>query len=289
MNIRPEEQAEFDKVKSLYEEGMPIREISRKVLPGKDRISKFLKEINIFRTPEDIAIMKSKDMMNYDYMDNIDTPEKAYFFGFFVGDGHLDLKDSSVYWHLSSTDLSLLVCFGNNFGVKPNTRTDGRSVDLRIYNRHLVRALQNKDIHQNKTYLDNRKVVDYVPCNLINHFLRGLLDADGWISIYRSNDKYKYELGFVGDKGLMYEVNRIINIKFNLNIKPKAKKGTFVYQNSWQSLKDIVNIGNWLYKDATIYLERKHEKYLEILRIYNEKNRNSGEPQKEIICGFPKG
>ena len=79
----------------------------------------------------------------------------------------------------------------------------------------------------------------------------------------------------LGTTDMMQNIVDILSkeIKIDSHIVRLAKKNCRVYMFSYSARKDILKIYDWLYKDATIFLTRKKEKFetLSLIKdvIYN--------------------
>lgn len=69
----------------------------------------------------------------------------------------------------------------------------------------------------------------------------------------------------------------------HLDNKPKVYdyKNRQLSEIHIQNLNDILKYCNWIYEDATIYLKRKFDKYLEIVNYYKQDNTEVTEEIKE--------
>ena len=95
----------------------------------------------------------------------------------------------------------------------------------------------------------------------ISDFIRGLLDGDG--SIYTKN-KNKCRVNIVSNPEMCSEISKIINNLLNINSKVYKKTKTvssFTISGRLQILKFL----EWVYKNAELKLNRKYNKYLELI------------------------
>lgn len=120
----------------------------------------------------------------------------------------------------------------------------------------------NKLIYPNEQILDRKFEKD---------FIRGLIDGDGSLIITNlNNDKHKsFELSFTGTKDICLGILKY----FNKNLKliqrhPERNNDNFSFTIGGN--RQVTNIVEDLYKDASIYLDRKYEKYLKMLEISRE-------------------
>ena len=127
--------------------------------------------------------------------------------------------------------------------------------------------------------VDVTKLIKNIPDNLLNHFIRGVLDADGTFTKYKCDDGgyivNKYSITFTTNMYLLDFINSVL-YKEGLSQteirkyqqRHKGRDGicrTLVYSGK-PTCKAILD---WVYKDATIYLDRKYEKYIEIFKKIN--------------------
>lgn len=95
-----------------------------------------------------------------------------------------------------------------------------------------------------------------IPKELIHHFVRGYFDGDCSINVYeRAPYYYKgWELSFISTKIMLLHFQDFFG---------KPKKFFACGKNfrmCYKSKKDIEEVLEYMYHDATIYLERKYEK-----------------------------
>jgi hypothetical protein len=135
--------------------------------------------------------------------------------------------------------------------------------NLRFFSEKCFKDLERFGVIQNKTYYT--KIPDeIVKSKYINHFLRGVIDGDG--SFCEDRD-HLIHFEIKGTKELLETINQIFldNNICNPKIKKRpmeARKGTkFAAFDSLQYAGNgiVSRMYDFLYKDATIFLERKEE------------------------------
>lgn len=133
--------------------------------------------------------------------------------------------------------------------------------------------LYDKGCVPNKSLILEFPNKDIVPDNLIYHFIRGYFDGDGCLSHSVGNRKrndrnenktYPYDkwfLKFVGTKSMMLGIANFMNMNNKLYNQIKGKNHYTLKCGGKQLVKDKMDI---LYNNATIYLDRKYDKYNEL-------------------------
>ena len=113
-------------------------------------------------------------------------------------------------------------------------------------------------ITQNKT--TNENIPGTIPNNLLAHFIRGFFDGDG---CYISSNNKIVSIEFCGSEKILTEIqdvfikNNLIknDDKRSLRREKRNNKKLFYLKYNKRYIKD--NITNYMYNQATIFLERK--------------------------------
>lgn len=219
---------------------------------------------------------------NEKYFDVIDTEEKAYFLGLLYADG---CNSNNILSLDLTNDKEMVYKFGkaiykdNNFIVKEYPRDSGPGFKyiIRIASKYMTKQLTKLGCHPKKSL--TLKFPNWLKDkNLIRHFIRGYFDGDGCISFNKSDKKSVWQgyWSIISTRDFIDTLYNIIKIELNQEcrrIYGKYKKNngnniTTIIEGSGN--RKTLKLMNWLYKDATIYLERKYNKYLELLKICKE-------------------
>ena len=202
------------------------------------------------------------------YFDDIDTEEKAYWLGFLYADGYNIETKHEVKLRLHIKDEEILIKFRNIlFPNKDNPLyygefSNGKSkwCELDISNKHISDSLSEKGCVQAKTF--KLSFPDFLNENLYNHFIRGLFDGDGCICCSTlKTGEHKTMFSITGYRPFMSQINEIISNSCGLNknklIKYKGKDER-IATLAFSGCRQCIKIREYLYKDATIYLQRKY-------------------------------
>lgn len=96
---------------------------------------------------------------------------------------------------------------------------------------------------------------------MYNHFIRGFYDGDGGINNIFSGAL----LAMVGTYNMLINIKEIIEKECDINF-PIYKMGK-IFKIQTGGNRQVVRVLNWVYKDASIFLERKYNRYLELLAL----------------------
>ena len=252
----------IDYVKSLYLEGKEVDEISVLVDRGEATIRRWLNK-------EHVLVHRRNGRINLDFFHEINTEEKAYWLGFIYADGCIFSNETGVRRFsicLSVRDREHLQKLGNIFNQQIE-QFPGSShlVSLVIGGPNIYNDLSDHGIEECKTNSNKTTVLEYVSCGLINHFIRGYFDGDGSVS-HLKNDKRRCTFNLVGSHNFIPKVQEIMENNIpglsEILITEVNNVVCSLYYRKHDNFKEIYK---WLYKDATVWLERKREKFEEIL------------------------
>lgn len=234
------------------------------------------------------------NLFRKDFFEVIDTEEKAYWLGFLYADGCVSVykskktgkeKAMSLSVELSNKDMEFLQKLKNQLGSEKELKervieNKGKkyfSVRLSICNTNLCRDLINKGCIPRKSLILKFPDNTQVPKHLTNHFIRGYFDGDGCVSFTESKSKDKrynivrdtknYVVGFVGTEDMLKSINKQFVENANCSEITLRKKGK-AYQLNFTGINNFVNIFEYLYKDANIFMDRKAIKFIETIENY---------------------
>ena len=207
--------------------------------------------------------------INKSYFEKIDTEHKAYWLGFIYADGYL-YKEKYVRIELASKDKKHLEkfreCLSSNIPIKESIHKEsiirGQSIPESTSN---VFTISRKNIVQDLIKLGmpnkNKSLSDTlpkVPEEFKRHFFRGYFDGDGCICISTKNVISAHILGRTTILKKLIS-NLPINQKiYKVSTTDKVKKAYWFTEN------DLKFLYEYMYKEATIYLDRKFEKFKQI-------------------------
>ena len=136
-------------------------------------------------------------------------------------------------------------------------------------NQHLKESLIRLGCVPNKSLiLEFPDISIFKSKDLIRHFIRGYWDGDGCLS-WGNKEHTLPCIGVIGTEDFLTELKHYLPLKFDYVLQQKSNSNTTTRQLTIGG-KNAFELTKYLYSDATIYLQRKYEKYLEYCRLYEE-------------------
>lgn len=216
---------------------------------------------------------------NEEYFDTL-TEQSVYWLGFLITDGNVRKHNYSytIKLALATEDVEHIK------KLKQHIAFTGPVHSYIIKNNGKQAFLKKEEYYSSTMSITSKKIFDrlaqfnVIPAKthivsfpeqiknnpLLPHFIRGCIDGDGWIRLHNNNGSEKPTEVRIGMSGTKRFVNETFNvIRSSLNIESgschKKKEGKDNWNFEFTALNDVDKIVDWLYKDATILLERKHE------------------------------
>lgn len=259
LNRQKRKELKENEIIEFYKIDRNRTETAKKFNISVTTVSKILKE-------NKIKTKNSKHTFDMHVFDSIDTEDKAYWLGFIYADGCLTTNKNNYVLEISLSiiDKDHLVKFNNFINRNPEMIRISSQKDVRtnkIYqrvrwstqNNKLGESLLKCGVIPRKTYSLNFPT--WLRSDLISHFIRGFFDGDGSISTKETGNSF-LNVQLVGTKEMLESCQKNSNTYKKL-IKIKSKTDDNLYHFQFkvaQSLKFL----QYIYKDATVYLERKH-------------------------------
>lgn len=186
----------------------------------------------------------------------IDTEEKAYWLGFLSADGSVSSSEDKIELGLSIKDIGHVEKFKSFIGLENriSIREKTNSCRYSFRSKELKEDLIDKGYTPRKTLTLRFPSDEQVPKNLKHHYMRGYFDGDGWIC---NTEKTKC-IGFIGTESFLVDAIQFFDLKRN-----KIGKVHSGPQKRYQlyAREELISFLDTIYKDATIYLDRKYLLY----------------------------
>lgn len=229
-------------------------------------------------------------MSEYNYNENyfnvIDDEHKAYWLGFLYADGYVEpiyrknkIKAFRIEIGLCESDKEHLQNFLNDISsdVPISIRTQVlnskkyTTCRARVNNTKICRDLIRLGCTPQKSLTLEFPNKDIVSTEFLRHFIRGYFDGDGCVSYTersyidkRNGKRYTQKniiTSFVGTNSFLTSLISLLssyNILFKIQNKSNCGNASEIRTTRHN---DILNFYHFIYDDATIFLERKFQKF----------------------------
>lgn len=199
------------------------------------------------------------------YFDEIDTQEKAYILGLLYADGCNYMLRNAVTLALKESDINILKKITGLIQpqkpirfIKKEKKEWSNIYQITIQNKHISQRLAELGCMNAKTF--KIKFPEWLNNDLTPHFVRGYFDGDGWVG--------KASICIVSTLNFCNSLSKIIKEKLNINTYIRARcpeRKNNIRMLEISGGKQTRKFLKWMYKDATIFIERKYNKFLEHL------------------------
>lgn len=208
-----------------------------------------------------------------DWFEVIDTEEKAYWLGFLYADGYVT-SGNKIGLSLATSDRSHVekfkVAISAESPIKDyETQT---SYGLAKYSRLLFTSKKMYDDLASHGLIERKTNTITFPTisikdELVSHFIRGYFDGDGSMSGLK---KETYAIKICGTESILRSIEKFFPIKNKERVLYERKEGQVVKSLDISGSKQVIDCINYLYNNATVYLDRKYLKTRLVLSELSE-------------------
>lgn len=255
----------LERIIELDNSGNSLKEIAIEFDTCYQNIQRFLKKNNYCRVSNRHRTYKVVD----NYFEDINSETKAYLLGFFAADGGI-LKDNRIMICLAETDRQIVELFSKELSLnKPIEINDNQTgvkfrqkqFQIRFKSHRMLKDLKVFGIEYRKS-LNEMSFLGKIPKQLEHHFIRGYFDGDGCISTNSTRKTPSYLCTITNStRGILEEFSKVFT---TLGIKHKIYSATnksIYYTLYTTSTRYSCLLGEYLYKESTIFLQRKKDKF----------------------------
>lgn len=227
-----------------------------------------------------LGLKKSKYSYDNEYFKEINSIEKAYWLGFVYADGYISISrngygkefaielQGSDYKHLKKFNKSIN---GNievkRFKTKCNLNNKiYDSCSIRIYSKDFVNNLIKQGVTTNKSYSIKLPDIDDI---YMSHFIRGYFDGDGCIcesKRKKHTNTIKCDFTCGCEEFLLQLRKYLLNVGVNSYM---IKENNKPYKLVIGGLNNCNRFLEYIYKDASVYLDRKYKKKKDLYKQLN--------------------
>lgn len=214
---------------------------------------------------------------NHDYFEKIDTEQKAYWLGFLYADGCIT-DAGGVNLLLAGYEKPHLEKYRQALEAEhpieerwDKIREKGKkervqhSVKIRISSKKMSKDLLDKGCAPRKSLILEFPSFKQVPQKLLRHFIRGYFDGDG--SIWNIEGTKKWGVSIIGtDKFVKQMLSKLVldggfnPAEISFRKHENYDKNGMMYLGIF-SFEAMSRFREYIYKNATVWLDRKREKF----------------------------
>lgn len=271
----------------LYKSGKTIKSICSELHLDGSVVRRFLIDDGPLRTrAEAIRNGKSNAKIHDNILDKL-TPDSLYWIGFLYADGHIEKEPRKrITLTISNKDETHLkkYCkfFGEGLQIRDVTDSNAKAPgQINFDGKYLRVGFSSKGIYDRLLNLGftNNKTLNLIPDNELKNsrdFWRGVIDGDGHVcttGATKANGKYDYAcVGLSGTEDTLIGFLKFVkDNEIETEVSPYKDKRRNVWKLDIHNTRAL-KILDLLYKDSITYLERKYQKYQEIIQLNNIKN-----------------
>lgn len=186
--------------------------------------------------------------------DVIDTEEKAYWLGFLFADGCV--HGNYVILSLSTKDIEQIERFrsflSSNHEIRTRKTPYAFNSSIYVADIHLSTKIMKLGIETGRP--NPLSGIDSMPLWLQRHWIRGFFDGDGSVKI-------KPRASFCGDPILLHRLKEIMTDEVgNIGSIYGHQKGKVSYLE-YTGRISCMKLFDYMYKDATIFMQRKFDRF----------------------------
>jgi hypothetical protein len=201
---------------------------------------------------------------------HLNTETSAYFAGFAASDGTIDVTSngSVLKWNQSHKDEPVLRALKKKLGAEQEIKRKGSTSEFSIAQPSLVNLLVYRwGITPDKP--TKIKFPKKIPAKTVQHFLRGVYDGDSFFYINEHSKKGPQFILCSASKDFIAEISNLykkLKIKHSTSTKRDEKNKTTLYMLLVPN-SEADSLYRFLYKDASIFLDRKRKAIESFLKI----------------------
>ena len=210
-----------------------------------------------------------KYSLNEKYFSTIDSSEKAYWLGFIAADGGINRTGSNKKYNNLTINLNqrdaehlekFLKAIDSNDSVKLSPGVgygEGTTIaSISLNSVAMIEDLINLGVVPKKSLVLSPPSIDKI---YYRDWIRGYIDGDGSISLLKNGEA---QLSVLGTEKVISFIKNFFSPEKDKKLYQYGNKNT--YELSYGGTVSIVKYLHQIYDNATIYLDRKHQKALEV-------------------------
>ncbi len=232
---------------------MSQREMARRLGIGNTTINRWCTELGFHHV---------KHTVNENFFDELNE-NSVYVLGYIFADGNISWNPKKGYQALTITaaekdNMHLEKVRKLISSSKPLLYSDKtKSNRLIVNNKKICQKLMKIGVVPRKSLIVK---FPKIPGGYLRHFVRGVIDGDGTVRYVKRKRSSYFEIQISSGSPMFLKRLRNV-IKKNVGVDAKMRKidkNTFLVQYSCTRGEKLAN---WIYSNANLFLNRKHEQY----------------------------
>ena len=272
-------------IKYYLSQPMTMKQIEDKYELSHPTMTKILKDV-----PKYTKAKLNNPNMKEHFFQEIDEEAKAYFLGLLISDGNV-FKDNtgrqaSISITLDLKDEYMLEKFKEVLQANTSVGYDGRGCgQIAVRSNIMAEDLAKYGVVPRKSY---NTYLPLISKEMMPHLIRGIFDGDGSIMAKPnpSNDghnRFLHSISFCGTHQLMEDISNYILENLGIKTAVYDYKDRNLSELKIQNIDNIAKFGYWIYRNSTIFLNRKKDIFNDFLKHYNDILAEQFEKEYETI------
>jgi len=213
--------------------------------------------------------------MNETFFKEIDNEEKAYWLGMIAADGHI--RGNSFYLNFAIKDEEHLDRLRKTLEIEKPLVLRQKVTETKTYyskRLHFANKIFTACLEMNGIPKGAKSLILKPPSisfrSLRRHWIRGYFDGDGSIGL--NTKKSNFIFGVTGTllvcRYIKDYFNEICGLELD-NIYHRSRHHKDIFRFQVRGNNQVYTILSEMYKDAHVFLERKHDKFLKLIELRN--------------------
>lgn len=272
-------------IKYYLSQPMTTKQVEDKYELSHPTITKILKDV-----PKYTKAKLNNPNMKEHFFQEINEEAKAYFLGLLISDGNV-FKDNtgrqaSISITLDLKDEYMLEKFKEVLQANTSVGHDGRGCgQIAVRSNIMAEDLAKYGVVPRKSY---NTYLPLISKEMMPHLIRGIFDGDGSIMAKPnpSNDghnRFLHSISFCGTHQLMEDISNYILENLGIKTAVYDYKDRNLSELKIQNIDNIAKFGYWIYRNSTIFLNRKKDIFNDFLKHYNDILAEQFEKEYETI------
>ena len=272
-------------IKYYLSQPMTMKQVEDKYELSHPTVTKILKDV-----PKYTKAKLNNPNMKEHFFQEINEEAKAYFLGLLISDGNV-FKDNtgrqaSISITLDLKDEYMLEKFKEVLQANTSVGHDGRGCgQIAVRSNIMAEDLAKYGVVPRKSY---NTYLPLISKEMMPHLIRGIFDGDGSIMAKPnpSNDghnRFLHSISFCGTHQLMEDISNYILENLGIKTTVYDYKDRNLSELKIQNIDSIAKFGYWIYRNSTIFLNRKKDIFNDFLKHYNDILAEQFEKEYETI------